>query len=1012
MENETRRQQPEDYRGRSRRLMRRYKYFEQIFSGCNGMGNSAASSLLRTLGFLFSLLAVAAVISALFVFFTDDSRFEERFTDCKLLVYEGDLAGARSELLKLHAENKSHIGLIQALGEIAERQRDFPEAITWLRRLPESAAEGAAATARFRASQMAMQLGRARMTEVLAKEAIRLAPTLPGPRRLLLRQYFVLLEQRKLYEQSALMDKQNMLSPIDLAMRVVAHRASWDDDEHIVWLEQCLREEPANTIVRAALIHNHGHDGRNAEARKLITGAPPDAPEFWRIQLARAEREVEQGDFHRALATLNDFPIAADGESRTWLVRARVWQELGYNAAALVAWKNAATLDPYDPTASYAASRILAADVNAKQANALFERSQQQKELMRFMSRLMEASNPAVQAVEPVAVTMRRAREAFAKLGFGREAKILSQGQSIATPESSPKEPLLTAAADFIPLKSIQTRPPANAIAEHRLPDANAATHSAANGGVGALRFVDIAQEIGLSFQYDTGRSPYRWLMETLGGGVAVLDYDRDGWDDLYFTQGGPLPVRQSAAAQDRLFKNVGGEAAQDVTAAARLSDSAYGQGCAVGDYDNDGFADLLVCNYGACLLFKNQGDGTFKNVSRAAGVSSSKWSTSAAFSDIDRDGDLDLYVVHYLDADYESLTPCKLRGAYTSCRPFGFAAVQDTLWENDGQGHFVDKTKEYGLTAVDGKGLGVAFVNFDSGDFDGYGRDSIFVGNDTTANFLFQRVDGSTVRFQNNAGAAGAAVNGRGLSEACMGVATGDINGDGLLDLFVTNFQGETNTLYENLGGGLFADATEKSGLADASRNRLGFGCQFLDIDCNGRLDLFVANGLLHEIPQRAQLFYNLKHGRFGEVSQTAGDDFRQPRLGRSVALVDWNRDRQTDVAVTYQTGNVSLLENRSAAGNRIVLRLTGVAANRDAIGALVRARIGDQTHHFQVTRCGGYFAANDPKILVGCGAAEKIDHLEVCWPSGRVAAWQDVGVGETYLLIEGDERLFLQND
>jgi hypothetical protein len=346
--------------------------------------------------------------------------------------------------------------------------------------------------------------------------------------------------------------------------------------------------------------------------------------------------------------------------------------------------------------------------------------------------------------------------------------------------------------------------------------------------------------------------------------------------------------------------------------------------------------------------------------------------------------------------------------GEHTSCRPFNFEAEPDIYWENLGDGRFVDRTEELGLVAPNGKGLGVAIA-----DFERSGSEAIFVANDTTENFMFRhssKLNGP--RFYESGAMDGVAVNRDGLTEACMGVGLGDINGDGRFDLFVTNFQGETNTLYVGSDHGGFVDETPRAGLAAASRNRMGWGCQIFDVECNGDLDLFVANGHLHGPPQLPQLYYNLCGGRFTEISHTAGAYFRQQWLGRSVALIDWNRDLLTDLVVTYQKEQTSLLQNTSRAGNRLVLRLVGVESNRDAVGALVEATIGDRTWHFYVTRGGGYFAANDPQVLIACGAATRIDDLRIRWPSGQVAAFQDVSAGTAYLAIEGLDALVPRSD
>ncbi len=580
---------------------------------------------------------------------------------------------------------------------------------------------------------------------------------------------------------------------------------------------------------------------------------------------------------------------------------------------------------------------------------------------------------------------------------MNREAEIVARelgGRDRVLPADHHSEPLRPTSLDDL----VEVKQPV--LSDPLTGSERGTTSGDASEGRG-LRLVDISEQVGLTFRYDTGRSPYRWLMETLGGGVGVLDYDLDGWPDIYLTQGCPLPLGQGRLPDsNRLFRNLDGQQTTDVTRMAKLAHYGYGQGCAVGDYDNDGFPDILVCNYGETALFQNLGDGTFANVTEAAGVVNSGWSTSAAFSDLDRDGDLDLYVVHYVEAPFDSQKPCKFKGGYTSCRPFNFAAEEDVFLENLGDGRFEDRTSSAGFTAPDGKGLGVMIA-----DFDGRGRESLFVANDTTANFCFEQSSGSI--YQERGLVSGLAVNGEGLAEACMGVASGDVDGDGRFDLFVTNFENETNTLYRALGNGEFVDDTQRAGLADTSRSMLGFGCQFLDIDCDGWLDLFVANGHLHEQTQRAQLYYNQGGGRFRELSRESGEYFATPRMGRSVASLDWNRDLLADVVVTYQTENTSLLLNQSTAGRRISLRMIGSISNRDAVGTRIRVRAGDRDTHHRVDRGGGYFAANDPVVIVGCGEVTEIELIEVVWPTGELATWRNIATGQAYTAVERTGQL-----
>jgi len=947
------------------------------------------------------LVGCAILICVVYEFAFDFKDYNERLNATRQRLRSGDAEGARQELLELHQEDESNSEVIELLAQIEMRHGNYSKAIGYFARVTKPRHKACAA--RNRAARLAMQTGRGRATETMALESIRLDPDQVGPRKLLLRYYFVLLRHRDLCRQSVELDRMGQLSEHDLLMRCVAHRASWDDDDHLGFLEQCMREDPTNAAGRGALARNYSTRDRIESAARVLREAPEGGTEEWPILLTRAELDIAAGRFEQALQSVAKLPSRADGESRAWMARAKVWTETGDITAAKIALENAAKIDPYDPAPSYAMARILIDEGADQEASLHFERARQLRELMGFLSRLLEASNPAYHNAEPIHVIRHSARVALRELGFVREAEILGRAcrmDGVVSADQLKAAPPL----QLFALEDL-ARPDRMDNAKNGGRTRGITLPADDQGSPNDVVFQDIATEIDLRFAYDTGNSPYRWLMETLGGGVAVLDFDRDGWDDVYLTQGGPLPADDRDVVDiDRLFQNVEGHLARDVTRSAHLANRAFGQGCAVGDYDNDGFVDLAVCNFGQFLLFRNQGDGTFLDAGKAANIQSTEWSTSAAFSDLDRDGDLDLYVVQYLDAKFPGLMPCKFRGAYTSCRPFGFAGSHDVFWENLGNGTFANSTGKFGLTASDGKGLGVAIV-----DFNRQGRESIFVGNDTTANFLFQpTVESSTPRFRESAMISGAAVNAQGMTEACMGVAVGDVDRDGRFDLFVTNFQGETNTLYQSSGDNQFLDATERAGLANSTRERLGFGCQFLDVDCDGSLDLFVANGQLHKIPQLPQLYYNSGTGRFRDISATSGEYFSRPRLGRSVARLDWNRDLLADLIVTYQSGNVSLLKNQSDAGNRLTLQCVGVASNRDAAGTVVRAQVDEQSSYFFVSTNGGYFASNDSKIMIGCGAATRIDHLDITWPNGRVVSWHDVPVGRSLVVLEGQDRLW----
>ena len=461
--------------------------------------------------------------------------------------------------------------------------------------------------------------------------------------------------------------------------------------------------------------------------------------------------------------------------------------------------------------------------------------------------------------------------------------------------------------------------------------------------------FTDDAEAVGLRFTHVSGASIIRQLPEQSGGGVGVLDYDGDGWLDVYCVQGGPFPPRaDSPPPGDRLFRNRGDGTFEDVTDRAGIAAMArgFGHGVTVGDYDADGDPDLFITRWHAYALYRNNGNGTFSDVTEAAGLGGARgWPTSSAMADLDGDGDLDLYVCHYVAWDAENPRLCRNEstGAYVTCNPRECLSEADHLFRNDGA-RFVDVTAAAGIIDGDGRGYGVV-----AADLDEDGRIDLFVANDLSANLLFLNRGG--MRFEEVGHLAGVAANAGGGYQAGMGIAAGDLDGDGRIDLIVTNFFGESSTFYRNLGGGLFADHTASIGLATASRDLLGFGVAFLDANDDGRLDLVSANGHVNDLrpnyPYRmpAQLLLGGADGRLTDVSSRAGVAWRVPRMGRGLAVCDLDNDGRQDVLIHAHDQPLAYLHNRTKGGRSLTIRLVGraPAATQSAPGSwLSPAAIG----------------------------------------------------------------------
>ena len=529
-----------------------------------------------------------------------------------------------------------------------------------------------------------------------------------------------------------------------------------------------------------------------------------------------------------------------------------------------------------------------------------------------------------------------------------------------------------------------------------------------------AIRFRNDSQQAGIDFRYENAAdkaTPGARIFETTGGGVGVIDYDGDGWPDLYLTQGGQDPSTSNRATTDltdRIFRNHVGERFENVTIQARLGDPDFSQGVSVGDYNSDGFPDLYVANLGQNRLYVNQGDGTFEDVTDKAGVRDSQWTTSCLMADLNGDGFPDLYDVNYAGGTQLLTLLCQKQGVTRSCSPRAFDAAPDRVWLNQGDGLFLDATPKSGIDVPNGYGLGIVAL-----DLEGRGRLSLFVANDEVPNFLFEN-DLSTsdaVHFEERGLLAGVALDANGKAQACMGVAAGDADGDGLTDLLVTNFYRESSTLYRQILPGQFADVTRASGLRDPSFNMLGFGTQFLDADLDGREDLVVTNGHIDDLtsigePYKmpTQFFLNVGHGRFVEVpSTTLGPFFQEVHLGRGLARLDWNRDGLDDFAVSLIGEPAGLLTNQTlGSGHFLAIQLRGTISSRDAIGATVEITVGDQRFVKQLTAGDGYQASNERQLRFGLGTRNQVDKLVVRWPRGSVQEWRGIAANQTLLLVE----------
>jgi hypothetical protein len=510
-----------------------------------------------------------------------------------------------------------------------------------------------------------------------------------------------------------------------------------------------------------------------------------------------------------------------------------------------------------------------------------------------------------------------------------------------------------------------------------------------------------------------TGRKYY---IETVPPGVCWLDFDRDGWQDVYFVQSGPLPgtPRPAGSPHSRLFRNRGDGSFLDVTDKAGVANaSGYGNGCTAGDYDNDGDEDLYVTNFGTSVLYRNNGDGTFTDVAPRAGVTNGLYAASAAWADYDNDGRLDLFVTNYVDFTMDDQKFCGnlLQNRRSYCHPDAYGGIPDALFHNEGNGTFREVARAAGVWDPNGKGLGVVWL-----DYDADGDQDVYIANDATINTLY-RNDGNG-RFTDVTLLAGVCCSEDGKPESGMGVAAGDLDGDGWQDLFVTNLSNETNEYYRNLGGkGPFAIDTYPAGLGEISLLMTGWGTDLFDYDNDGDLDIVVTNGhpmddiaLDSDIityAQRPFLFENDGKAKFTDVGRERGAYFGSLDTGRGLATADYDNDGDRDILITTSHGKVTLLRNDggSAAGHWITLRLEGVRSNKDAIGARVTVVAGGRTQVHEVRSASSYLSQNDMRLHVGLGAATRVESIEIRWPAKvkRVERIGPVAADQFLVIREG---------
>lgn len=893
--------------------------------------------------------------------------------------------------------------------EAATREERFSDAITYYRMIPLDGSPDAVRAALYR-GEVARRMGQLSEAEraysyvieqqpddVLARTRLAFLLRAVGRRWESLPHYMFLLQSGDWSSEELL-----LLGDLERPM------------EQTAYLLECAKNAPNDPLVKLGLAAGAMADGHPAKAQSLLQQVVAVAPELVAAHAMLGELLVD-GDEWDFGAWNKSLPPQADRYPDVWYVRGLHARRLGeLDVAARCFWETI-RLVPTHRRATHQLGQVLvslgesSAPDFTERATHLYELTRALDDVLRFRGH----NDTAMRRVVAIMEETGRAGEAY--------AWALSATETF--PDATWPREVLQRVQPAVKDNARRTLESADLALRHdfsRFPDharllgspGNIESRFAKSDDWASVNFVEEPPEKGIGFVYENGADPMTpgaRMFEQTGGGVGVLDYDADGWPDLYFTQGaewqtGATEPTLSAERTNRFYRNISGRAFLDLTTESGLGDQGFGQGCSVGDIDNDGFADLYVANIGVNRLYRNNGDGTFTDATEDSGLVGSEWTTSCVVVDLNADSLPDLFDVNYVTGPgvYEAI--CNGR----ACSPKVWEGVPDRVHLNRGDGSF--EPIRGGTPESDTKGLGVLAATVYEGE-----RPCLFIANDQVPNHFLRSVppdDSSRLELREEGFTSGLAFNEDGLAMACMGIAADDVDGNGRIDFFVTNFKDESNTLYLQDAEGLFRDATSASGLRAPSWPFVGWGTQFLDADLDGEPDLVVANGHVDdyrdeggEYHMRPQFFRNEGGGRFAEVSaDQIGPFFDQKLLGRGLAKLDWNRDGRMDFVVSNIGAAASLVTNTSRdVGRFLNVRLHATATARDAIGTVVEVIADGRRWRKQLVAGDGYQASNERMLQFGLGMSDSVSDVRVTWPSGESTTLTNVPVNLTIDLAEG---------
>lgn len=886
---------------------------------------------------------------------------------------------------------------------------------------------------RFDCAQAAMHVGRLRFAEEQLRELLRVQPRHREANELLcallrisgrnweLRPFAWQLMRQEAYSQA------NLIALQDNGLAVEQGSQEETAIERFLVQNGRRQNDPLARLSQARYLLDHNQVD---QALPLLHSVVEEVPTLLEAQarlghvLLLRERQDEFLSWWRAL------PEQASDHPELWQVRGKWAESQGNPAGAARCYWEVLRRHPDHAQATYRLAQLLLALGKTAEAEPFSTRAKELAELKTFslevrarpercreLSQQLEKLGRRWEALGWAYVAIERTPTSpLPGQGASDSRQANTSGWAFAVAERL--TPALRSVAELLPPQQnlasqvdlaqlpLPTEQPAPSLPLPTPQDVPARTTS-------LIAFDDTAAAAGITFSFFNGADPLRaYMFEFSGGGLAVIDYDADGWPDLYLTQGCTWPPDANQRTHlDRLFRNLGDGRFVDVTQEAGLISPGYGQGVAAGDFDSDGWPDLYIANIGRNQLYRNNGDGTFTDVTESSGIQGTEWTISVLIADLNGDTHPELYNCNYLGGPRVFTEVCYSAGKPIQCFPPQFPGELDRVSLNQGDGTFLDVSQSAGVRLPDGKGMGIV-----AADLDGSRRLSLFITNDTTPNFLLLNqtaTPGAALRFEEQGLLRGVALSDAGKASSCMGIAAGDPNQDGRLDLFVTNFQDEPNNLFVQGEGLLFEDRIREARLYDPGFDKEGWGAQFLDADNDGDDDLVVANGHLDDYPHSVgvtrmptQVFENVGAGRFVALpAERLGRYFQSLYLGRAVARLDHNRDGRPDFGITHLHAPFGLLTNRSAAPDRhfVTIHLRGVSSSRDAIGAKVSVRTAGGTQSRQLIAGDGFQASNQRVLFFGLGNHSSIEQIQVDWPSGQSQVSGPVSADQELIWVEG---------